>query len=67
MKVTFDKSFLKSIDRLSNDTIKNKIVAIILEIDAANSIIDIKNIKKMTGYKYYYRIRIGDYRLGLEE
>jgi mRNA-degrading endonuclease RelE of RelBE toxin-antitoxin system len=26
----------------------------------------IKNLKKLTGYDTYYRIRIGDYRLGIK-
>jgi len=30
----------------------------------AESISDLRNIKKLQGFKLFYRIRIGDYRLG---
>ncbi len=28
---------------------------------------EIKEIKKIAGFKFYYRIRIGQYRIGLKE
>jgi mRNA interferase RelE/StbE len=37
-----------------------------LNAEAAQSIQDIPNVKKLSGYKSYYRIKIGDYRLGFE-
>ncbi|HRO41300.1 MAG TPA: hypothetical protein PL009_00595 [Flavipsychrobacter sp.] len=35
------------------------------EVIAANKISDVKNLKKLTGFNDYYRIRIGDYRIGI--
>jgi mRNA interferase RelE/StbE len=32
---------------------------------AANTVSDIVNIKKLSGFKYHYRIRIGNYRVGI--
>ena len=32
---------------------------------AAQSLGEVKNIKSLTGYKNYYRIRIGDYRISV--
>jgi len=32
----------------------------------ANSVSEIKNIKRLTGFTDYYRIRIGDYRIGIK-
>ena len=32
---------------------------------ASDSIADIPNIKKLSGFKYHYRVRIGDYRIGI--
>ena len=66
MIIEFDKSFSRSLDKLKDSNIKKRIEQIILDFDRANSIIDIKNIKKLVGFKSYYRIRIGDYRLGIE-
>jgi len=37
----------------------------ILEIQAAENL-DAFDIKKLTGYKDFYRIRVGKYRIGIE-
>jgi mRNA interferase RelE/StbE len=66
MIVEYDKSFLKSIDKIRNSSINEKIENLIIEYENAFSINEIKNTKKLTGYKNYYRTRIGDYRLGFE-
>lgn len=67
MIVNFDKSFLKSIKKLKNPSIKEKLLKLIEELEGFESIKMINNCKKLTGHKSYYRIRLGDYRLGFEE
>ena len=66
MKVEFDKSFEKSIDKIRNKNMFPKILHVILELEHAKSIQEVKQIKKLTGYKNYYRIKLGEYRLGIE-
>jgi mRNA interferase RelE/StbE len=66
MIIEFDKSFSKSLDKLKDSVIKKRIERIILDFDRAGTILDIKNVKKLVGFKFFYRIRIGEYRLGIE-
>jgi mRNA interferase RelE/StbE len=66
MIVEFDKSFDKSIRKISNPIIFKRVERIILEFDKAATLLEIHHIKKLTGFRNYYRIRIGDYRLGVE-
>jgi mRNA interferase RelE/StbE len=66
MIVEFDKSFSKSLDKIRDSELNSRIENTILEYENAESLIDIKNTKKLSGYKSYYRTRIGDYRLGFE-
>lgn len=66
MKVVFKKSFLKEIQKLKNKQLKNSIAECIIQVESANSLNQVKNLKKLTGYSVYYRIRIGDYRIGLK-
>lgn len=66
MIVEFDKSFLKSIEKIKDSKILQKIEKIIIELEASESLSKIRNLKKLVGFKNYYRIRIGDYRLGFE-
>ncbi|MFZ4707248.1 MAG: type II toxin-antitoxin system RelE family toxin [Bacteroidales bacterium] len=66
MIVEFDKSFSKSLDKIRNPNLFTRIEGMIIEFENAHSVNDIKNSKKLTGFKNYYRVRIGDYRLGFE-
>ncbi|MGB5376345.1 type II toxin-antitoxin system RelE family toxin [Muriicola sp.] len=65
MKVIFLKSFLNDIRKVKDKRLKSKIRQIILKIEAAKSLEEIAGAKKMKGYSIAYRIRIGDYRIGL--
>jgi mRNA interferase RelE/StbE len=35
-------------------------------IESADTIHEIPHIKKIEGYESYYRMKVGDYRLGME-
>jgi mRNA interferase RelE/StbE len=64
MKVVYDKSFLKSIKKIKNTEVEQSIAKVIFEVEQAHSIRDISSVKKLQGYKSYYRIRVGSYRIG---
>ncbi len=65
MTVEFKKSFLKSLEHLRDKRLKTSILKIIIQVERADGIQKIPSIKKLTGFSTYYRIRIGDYRVGL--
>lgn len=67
MIIEFDKSFEKSLIKVKEKTLFDKIELLIKKIEKAEKISEIKNVKKLTGFKNYYRIRIGDFRLGFEK
>ena len=66
MIIEFDKSFEKSLQKIKNKSLFSRIERIILECEKSNSLSEISNLKKLIGFKNYYRIRIGEYRLGVE-
>ncbi len=66
MKVDFKKTFLKELEKLKNKSLKNSIYNSIIQVELAESILEIKNIKKLAGFEMYYRLRVGDYRIGLK-
>ncbi|WP_395053313.1 type II toxin-antitoxin system RelE/ParE family toxin [Flavobacterium sp.] len=66
MEIIYSSSFFKSIKKEKNKEILEKIEITITNVKDANSINEISNIKKLSGHKTYYRIKIGDYRLGIE-
>jgi mRNA interferase RelE/StbE len=66
MKINFKKSFLKELNRLNDNQLKQKIVDCILQVEVAQNLAEIKNIKKLKGFESYFRIRINDYRIGIK-
>jgi mRNA interferase RelE/StbE len=67
MIVEFDKSFEKSLDKINNRSLFLRIEHVILEFEKAQALSEITRIKKLVGFKNYYRIRIGEYRIGFEK
>lgn len=66
MKTAFKASFLRSLKKIQDYQLKTDIADTILNIELAESLKQINNLKKLKGYKLYYRIRIGDYRIGIK-
>jgi mRNA interferase RelE/StbE len=66
MKVRFDKSFVKALERIQDPNVLKRIESVLLKAEKASALSELNNLKKLKGYTSYYRIKIGDYRLGLE-
>ncbi len=67
MIVEFDKSFEKSLDKLKDKSLFPKIEKAILKLENSTALTQTAQIRKLEGYKNYYRYRIGDYRIGFEK
>jgi mRNA interferase RelE/StbE len=65
VKVFFDKSFLQDIRKIKNEKLKTRISTVIRLIEEAESLNEIKNLSKMKGHDYAFRVRVGEYRIGL--
>lgn len=66
MIIKFDKSFIKDITKLKNKNVADDVKKLIANLETLNNISEVKNVKKMEGFTDFYRIRIGDYRIGIE-
>lgn len=64
MKKVVKKSFIKDLKQIPLET-RTKTILTLKEIDAARDISEIQNCIKLKGFKNYYRIKLGDYRIGL--
>ena len=65
MNVEFRKSFEKDLNTLRDESLLQRIQAVIEEVEAAENFGDVSNLKKLKADGNYYRIRIGDYRIGI--
>jgi mRNA interferase RelE/StbE len=66
MRTIFKKSFSKDLKSYSKDkALLSRVEEIILQVESSDTIVDITNLKKLKTEGSYYRIRIGNFRLGL--
>jgi len=61
----FRKTFEKDLRKINDKSLLAKVKSVIMAVEEATSLDDIANLKKLKGYEGYFRIRIGDYRLGI--
>jgi mRNA interferase RelE/StbE len=66
MIVRFDNSFVKALEKIKDKTTLKRIELTIKKAENADSFENLTNTKKLIGFTVYYRIKIGDYRIGLE-
>jgi mRNA interferase RelE/StbE len=65
MKVSYERSFLKDLKNLGNATALKNIQTAIEAIKQIPTSNEIPHLKKLQGERNFYRIRVGDYRLGI--
>jgi mRNA interferase RelE/StbE len=65
MKIRIDKSFESDTKKLRDEKLLAKIADLIEQVQAAKDISEIKNLKKLKGFNSYFRIRLGNYRVGI--
>ena len=65
MNVLIDKTFEKDTKKIKDKKLLERIADIIEQVQACDSSDDIKKLKKLRGTHRYFRIRLGNYRIGL--
>lgn len=65
MRTAFRKSFVRDVRKLKGRRIGEHVRSAIEAVESASSLADVPNLKKMSGASGYYRLRVGDYRIGL--
>ena len=65
MNILIDRRFEKDTDKIRDRNLLIKLADIIEQVRNSPNFESIRNFKKMQGSNNYYRIRIGDYRIGI--
>ena len=65
MKVAFRDSFAKDLKSVKDKPLLRRVKGIIEAVEHADSITQIPNLKKLKGRQNYFRLRVGEHRLGL--
>jgi mRNA interferase RelE/StbE len=65
VKVTFRESFAKDLKDIKDKGLLKHVKEIIEAAEKAGSLVEMSNLKKLKGSGNYFRLRIGDYRIGI--
>ena len=52
-------------DKLTSASTKRQVSKLIDKLGSVDSLAGVSNLKKLKGHKNAYRVRLGDYRIGL--
>jgi len=66
MEVQFTNKFSRQLDKIKDRKLIDSVSEKVREVIQADELSQITHLKKLKGYKQFYRIRIGDYRIGLK-
>ncbi|RKY64173.1 MAG: type II toxin-antitoxin system RelE/ParE family toxin [Candidatus Latescibacterota bacterium] len=66
MKVVYEAAFLRDLKRVRSKKVRRRVQQVIEEVKKASAPHEILGLTKLRGYETFYRIRVGDYRIGIE-
>jgi mRNA interferase RelE/StbE len=65
VKVEFRESFTKDLKGVKDKSLLNRAKELINTIEGVSTLAELSNLKKLKGGGNYFRLRIGDYRVGI--
>jgi len=66
VNVEFKNSFVKDLKKIKEKQLQSQIRELIEKVESTENMTELENVKKLSGSDVYYRIRLGDYRVGLK-
>lgn len=64
MKVVFTSRFNRDLKTIRDPSLRSEVGAAIDQLLSANSISEVKQVKKLSGFENAYRMKLGEYRIG---
>ena len=65
MKVAFRQSFVRDLKKIKDRSILDRVKQVIERIEVVDTFQEVPNIKKLSGGNNFFRIRVGEYRIGI--
>ena len=65
MKSLFRSSFLRDVRKIRDKRVLASVREVIESIERADNLSEVRNVRRLSGSKSFYRVRLGDYRIGL--
>lgn len=65
MKLIYSKSVTKDVKKIKDKRVISQITKVIEAIISSESITEVKEVKRIKGHPFAYRVKIGKFRLGV--
>jgi mRNA interferase RelE/StbE len=65
VKVEFRDSFVKDLKSIKDKSLLKRVAETVEAVEQADSLASVPNLKKLKGAGSYFRLRVGDYRVGV--
>ncbi len=65
MEIIYMNSYLKAIKKIKNLELISNLKIAVEDVEKANTITEVSNVKKLSGFSNCFRIRVENYRIGL--
>jgi len=65
MKISYETSFSRDLKKIVSKMIRAEIKQVVCAVKDAATKRDILDLKKLKGYRINYRIKVGEYRIGV--
>ena len=65
MKVAFRRSFERDLKKIEDPSVLKRVKQVVLQTEKAKNLREISNLKKLAGTDHFFRIRIGEHRIGI--
>ena len=65
MQIEITQKFAKQVDKCNDGKIRKRLSEVIKNILISKKLTEIKNLKKLKGHHNIFRIRMGNYRIGI--
>lgn len=66
MKADFKKSFSRDLKKIKDKELLKQVKEAVEEVETAQNFLMVSNLKQLKGGDSYFRIKLGDYRIGLK-
>jgi mRNA interferase RelE/StbE len=65
VQIIYRRSFAKDLKKIRSKRVRQEIAAVLESLEQSNTLYDIPHVKRLSSDGPYYRIRIGEYRMGI--
>ena len=65
MKTVYRNSFLRDLKNVRDKQLLSRVREVVERVEKADTLTSLQRLKPLKGEKNYFRIRVGEYRLGL--